>query len=841
MNDHRSGKSIDWKHPVIISRFIIIIIVYSTIITTVILFSNVSFIPLLLLLILCFTALGIITSDYLLLNLQTISHSILNINDKIAGLTLLALGNAMPDIVSTYKSINNGFVSLAIGELLGAIFFAITILLGLMVTVQGIKLDFAHNTTTNDQETVTHNIEHHIEHTTDNSNKNNNLISYSKPDFLKDLLLFSGFILCSLYFMVDGHLKFVECLIMFFSYTLFVIYSVWTCDKTAGCILNGNVINRDESIIHDMLTYAEEQEADEQQQNLDPQSPLLPTVRQPHHLLSPLPTENTANNTSHDILESFRQPNSYSSLLTNSPIHNYFSHNISSEDINNNNNINNTNHVQSPTISEERISFVKKQLQQIIRENYNPGYLRMSYADIMEIWEHGDLFSGDNNKKEPLVPIDEEASHIDFHKNQMSSTSGDNFIPEQLSSNARIDTTDDHHDGDIEDALIFTSQRNRSSSTDADDDDNHTKSSKPGCIDNLFQPPPMQNKKKDVPEIRISTLPTNKIQSYQQVPKGRLDEEEREQDGNIGDPLTPCFSATSSLPHSLFKLDGKKIFPDSVSSFLHIFLNVDRKIDLKSFIILLFSMPIVILGSIIIPTYDHERIWMKKIYIAQIGGSPLLLGLLLLDWHDDTNANFVFFGLLALGCLLLILVLYYITVIKFPQIYDKCITNVSILGFVICLCIISNVVQLIIKIFTKWSTKIPESVLGLTLFAWGNSTGDLISNLAFMKIGVVDVAIGSCFGSPLLYFLFGISFDGLLIFWNNYSHPRGEKQSIWDMCIDFNVDSRLLYTVYGIITSFVILLLFIPLNGWKLDYKIGILLISVYIIVTLINIYTIIY
>ena len=52
----------------------------------------------------CFIILGLVTSDILSPLLSTISKETLHISDRISGMTLLDLGNAVPDITSTYKS-----------------------------------------------------------------------------------------------------------------------------------------------------------------------------------------------------------------------------------------------------------------------------------------------------------------------------------------------------------------------------------------------------------------------------------------------------------------------------------------------------------------------------------------------------------------------------------------------------------------------------------------------------------------------------------------------------------------------------------------------------------------
>lgn len=45
---------------------------------------------------------------------------------------------------------------------------------------------------------------------------------------------------------------------------------------------------------------------------------------------------------------------------------------------------------------------------------------------------------------------------------------------------------------------------------------------------------------------------------------------------------------------------------------------------------------------------------------------------------------------------------------------------------------------------------VSETLLGLTVLAWGNSIGDLISNTTMAKLGFANMGVSACFGSPLL-------------------------------------------------------------------------------------------
>ena len=51
---------------------------------------------------------------------------------------------------------------------------------------------------------------------------------------------------------------------------------------------------------------------------------------------------------------------------------------------------------------------------------------------------------------------------------------------------------------------------------------------------------------------------------------------------------------------------------------------------------------------------------------------------------------------------------------------------------------------------------IDHAVLGLTVLAWGNSLGDLSTNLAMTRRGLSNMAMTACFASPVFNILMGL-------------------------------------------------------------------------------------
>lgn len=127
---------------------------------------------------------------------------------------------------------------------------------------------------------------------------------------------------------------------------------------------------------------------------------------------------------------------------------------------------------------------------------------------------------------------------------------------------------------------------------------------------------------------------------------------------------------------------------------------------------------------------------------------------------------------------------------------------------------------------------IPTPVLGFTLFAFGNCIGDIVNNLMIAKMGFSGMAVGACFGGPMLNILLGV---GIGTLYANLKHGKDYEISL---------SPSLISSSFYLLIILLISMISIPLNGnfcflmkgWKGDKKYGILLIICYILGTTVNI-----
>lgn len=147
----------------------------------------------------------------------------------------------------------------------------------------------------------------------------------------------------------------------------------------------------------------------------------------------------------------------------------------------------------------------------------------------------------------------------------------------------------------------------------------------------------------------------------------------------------------------------------------------------------------------------------------------------------------------------------------------------SVVGFMVSISWISLFATEIIAVLKAFSLifNLSEAVLGVTVFALGNSVGDLISNLTIARMGLPLMAFGACFGGPLL----ALSSFGLCVFvvLNQSSHTT----------LQLNFSSVLTCLTIGLLMNIVLMVHLISKREWKLDRKAGFILIVNWFVVTI--------
>jgi sodium/potassium/calcium exchanger 6 len=165
-----------------------------------------------------------------------------------------------------------------------------------------------------------------------------------------------------------------------------------------------------------------------------------------------------------------------------------------------------------------------------------------------------------------------------------------------------------------------------------------------------------------------------------------------------------------------------------------------------------------------------------------------------------------------------------------------------VLGFCVSIAWISTIAGEVVGVLKAIGVifNISDAVLGLTVFAVGNSLGDLVADVTIARLGYSVMALSACFGGPMLNILLGIGLSGAYMTVHGaqekqHKHP-GKKFKVMPYIIE--VDRTLMISGIALLVTLVGLLIAVPLRGWKMDRVIGWGLIGCWILSTAGNLVT---
>jgi solute carrier family 24 (sodium/potassium/calcium exchanger), member 6 len=162
------------------------------------------------------------------------------------------------------------------------------------------------------------------------------------------------------------------------------------------------------------------------------------------------------------------------------------------------------------------------------------------------------------------------------------------------------------------------------------------------------------------------------------------------------------------------------------------------------------------------------------------------------------------------------------------------------LGFVVSIAWISTIAGEVVGVLKALGVilNISDAILGLTIFAVGNSLGDLVADITVAKLGFPVMALSACFGGPMLNILLGVGLSGMYMTMSGAQerHAKHPKKNFKYKPFLVDVDRTLMVSGVALLVTLVGLLVVVPLRGWRMDRVVGWGLIFLWIVATAGNI-----
>jgi sodium/potassium/calcium exchanger 6 len=162
------------------------------------------------------------------------------------------------------------------------------------------------------------------------------------------------------------------------------------------------------------------------------------------------------------------------------------------------------------------------------------------------------------------------------------------------------------------------------------------------------------------------------------------------------------------------------------------------------------------------------------------------------------------------------------------------------MGFIVSIAWISTIANEVVGVLKAIGVilNMSDAILGLTIFAVGNSLGDLVADITVARLGFPVMALSACFGGPMLNILLGIGISGsyMTIKGSNKNHRQHPDRPIHFKPYHIDVSTTLVISGATLLATLVALLVAVPSRGWKMDKTIGWGLVAIWTASTIANV-----
>ncbi|EME39427.1 hypothetical protein DOTSEDRAFT_75193 [Dothistroma septosporum NZE10] len=246
-------------------------------------------------------------------------------------------------------------------------------------------------------------------------------------------------------------------------------------------------------------------------------------------------------------------------------------------------------------------------------------------------------------------------------------------------------------------------------------------------------------------------------------------------------------------------------------------------------------------GSLLDEDEETPELWNRWLAIIQLFLAPMFIVLAIYIQSPAELAPTWLIKSMAICLLvstvLLVPLLLTTTPTHRPEAYR---TILSFAGFVVAIAWISAVASQVVGALKALAVilNMSHAIMGLTIFAVGNSLGDLVADVTVAKLGYPVMALSACFGGPMLNILLGIGLSGSYILLRNAEH-RHEKhpgKGLKFHAYHIEVSKTLIVSGITLLITLCGLMVLVPLNKWVLSRKIGWALIALWTVSTIFNV-----